>query len=78
MELLKLTKAECPTCGAFLRIFTEWRGGEVGTFSLTGVQMKFMVRQAPILKCSTCGFKRHGEFEYDASEVIGCVFPREE
>lgn len=51
----------CPACGhEGLKIKRRLVAKDLGTFSLSGQQMKFSAREVPVLICPGCGVEAEG------------------
>lgn len=75
---MKQEDVKCPKCGEFgtLQITTKVAASSIGTFSLSGNQMKFSAREVPLLYCDSewCDFKLLGEWDADGRHATfgGC------
>lgn len=61
VDLADVTETACPACGK-KNLTVEWRmtAKPVGSFSLSGMQMKFAATNVPVAVCSSCGFEKQG------------------
>jgi hypothetical protein len=72
----KLATAPCPNCGmpGTLSITMKFIARPLGTFSLSGQQMKVAAEERPVLGCSNCPYEvvgrldgRHAVFDVGAT-----------
>jgi len=58
---MKIVDTPCPACGQMaLRIERRLRAMPIGTFSLSGEQMKVSAIEVPWLVCGSCGAAAEG------------------
>lgn len=64
---MKVNTTLCPKCGALgsLGISSKMVANPIGSFSLSGRQMKFTARAQPILACAKCDLELMGEYRSD-------------
>lgn len=56
METNDLANTDCPVCGKkTLALEMRLEARDIGTFSLSGQQMKFSCREWPYVVCGNCG-----------------------
>ncbi len=69
----------CPRCAESggLRIELRLVAKPIGSFSLSGAQMKFSVQERVALVCGRCGLDLLGEFD-DSAHVVFPPVPAEE
>ena len=67
---MKAVDTACPQCGESKVVLSlEAIAKPIGEFSLAGKQMKFSMRDTPVLECTTrtattfCGWKLYGRLE---------------
>lgn len=65
---VKVTDATCPACQEHSLVI-EWRltAKPVGSFSLSGLQMKFSATHQPWIRCTSCGIEAKGKEEIRGS-----------
>ena len=55
---MDIDQTPCPVCNErALRIETGWHAMPIGSFSLSGHQLKFSARRWPFLVCGSCGLR---------------------
>lgn len=60
----KVEDTECPRCGVkALRIEMRLTAKKIGSFSLSGAQMKVVAVEVPWLVCGICGVEAEGKRE---------------
>ena len=58
---MNIEETPCPACGeTALRIQWKLKSKPIGSFSLSGGQMKTVVRPWPYLICDKCGIEAEG------------------
>lgn len=62
IEIPDVSFPPCPSCGEdALRIEFRLRCKPIGSFSLTGAQMKLSAQEWPWLVCDSCGIEAEGK-----------------
>jgi hypothetical protein len=62
--MAKIDNTPCPWCGnRTLHIGEELRAKPIGSYSLSGTQMKVSAYTFPILVCHACGLEVEGRYE---------------
>lgn len=60
-----ITRTACPKCGevGYLHITNRFISKPIGSWSLSGVQVKTTGTMAPVLKCHNCDLDLVGQFD---------------
>ena len=68
---MDIYRTNCPNCGeaGTLSIDERLVANEIGTFSLSGAQIKVTARGRPVLTCSSCPFALVGNYDEDGKHV---------
>jgi hypothetical protein len=69
---MKANEGTCPKCGKVgaLDISMKLVANPIGSFSLSGYQMKASTRLAPFLECLNCDFAIQGKIDTDGKHAI--------
>lgn len=75
-----INETPCPKCEAanVLYVDINFVAKPIGTFSLSGSQMKVSGRERPVLKCRNCDFNLPGEFDNGSHVVFDPSSAKEE
>lgn len=56
-----VNETQCPECSEYCLILeTRWSASEIGTFSLSGVQVKLPMFTEVWVRCTNCGVEAKG------------------
>jgi hypothetical protein len=70
---MQVHESPCPECDAappVLKLTMPLVANPIGTFSVSGRQMKVTARTRPQITCSACGAQWTGEFDGDRHAVF--------
>lgn len=78
-QLERELKVPCPQCGEAgkLGIYRVLMAKPIGSFSLSGAQMKVSAQDAPVLACGHCGLKLIGQYETEHGKPYAVFSPED-